>query len=96
MEAYAAFFLTLLNAYLVSAVLVPNPQLPASQLREKAARSSVVRYSNDWAVQIEGGPETANIVATSHGFINAGQVISWDKSELNYSWRSKVKQHFNV
>ena len=31
-------------------------------------------YSNDWAVQVYGGEETANELAALHGFINIGKV----------------------
>ena len=32
------------------------------------------KYCNDWAVQIHGGLEMANHIASKHGFINLGQV----------------------
>ena len=33
-----------------------------------------VQYSNRWSVQIEGGKEEADRLATKHGFINEGKV----------------------
>ncbi len=66
--------LVLLQVYLASAVLVPKAQLTPSQLREKALQSAAVRYSNDWAVQIEGDQENVNMIANTNGFINMGQV----------------------
>ena len=75
MASFAAtLLLFLLQAYLVSSVLVPHPQLTASQIREKALQPTVVKYSNDWAVRIQGGPEVVKTIADSHGFINMGQV----------------------
>jgi len=56
------------------AVLVPGTQLTTSQLRRKALQSTVVRYSNDWAVQINGSSELVDTIASSNGFINMGQV----------------------
>ena len=32
------------------------------------------RYCNDWAVEIHGGSEMADHIATKFGFINMGQV----------------------
>ena len=34
-----------------------------------------IRYSNNWAVEIHGGSELADQIATRFGFINLGQVI---------------------
>ena len=31
-------------------------------------------YSNDWALQVEGGDKAADILASFTGFINMGQV----------------------
>ena len=31
-------------------------------------------YTNSWAVQIDGDDELAERLATSHGFVNKGQV----------------------
>ena len=31
-------------------------------------------YSNDWALQVEGGDEAADVLASFTGFINMGQV----------------------
>ena len=33
-----------------------------------------VQYSNRWSVQIEGGKDEADRLATKHGFINEGKV----------------------
>ncbi len=49
-------------------------QLTPSQVREKALQSAAVRYSNDWAVEIEGNQETVNSIANTNAFINMGQV----------------------
>jgi len=57
------------------AVLVPGTQLTASQLCQKALQSTVVRYSNDWVVQINGSSELVDTIASSNGFINMGQVL---------------------
>ena len=70
----AALVLCLLQASLSSAVLVPHARFTSSQLREKAQQPVAVQYSNDWAVQIQGGLETINTIANTHGFINMGQV----------------------
>ena len=32
-------------------------------------------YTNEWAVEIEGGDNMADLVADTHGFINHGKVI---------------------
>jgi len=32
-------------------------------------------FTNEWAVEIEGGDDIANLVATTHGFINHGKVL---------------------
>ncbi len=32
------------------------------------------RYTNDWAVEVRGGPEAADALASNHGFLNRGQV----------------------
>ena len=71
------FFLLLQASSLVSAVILPTDrnQLTISQLRQEALQPEVVRYSNDWAVQIQGDLETVSNVASSHGFINMGQVL---------------------
>lgn len=44
-----------------------NRELP-SPFMEKA------RYSNDWAVEVNGGLTIANELAAKHGFVNMGQV----------------------
>ena len=31
-------------------------------------------YSDSWAVEVEGGPEVAEVIARKHGFTNRGQV----------------------
>ncbi len=79
MASSTVLALCLLQAYLASAVLVPNAQLTPSQVREKALQSAAVRYSNDWAVQIEGDQDTVNSIANTNGFINMGQVwkLAW-------------------
>ena len=74
MMKITALVFTLLQAYLASSVLLPHDQLTASQLRERALQPEAVRYSNDWAVQIQGSLETVDTIASSHGFINMGQV----------------------
>ena len=35
---------------------------------------SATTYTNDWAVEIEGGHEEANRIAFRHGFVNLGTV----------------------
>ena len=45
-----------------------NSTLPSLLSIEK------IRYSNDWAVEIHGGPEMADQIARRFGFINLGQV----------------------
>ena len=48
-----------------------------AELREEQHRAiSATRYSNDWAVQVEGGAQAADTLATATGFINMGQVRS--------------------
>ena len=32
------------------------------------------RYTNSWAVEVHGGPEAADALASKYGFINRGQV----------------------
>ena len=81
MKASAVLVLCLLQAYLASSVLVPHARLSPSQLREKALQLAAVRYSNDWAVQIEGSLETVNTIASTNGFINMGQVSLWLSSK---------------
>ena len=61
-----------------NAVRLPSRLDPTSEVLlqlkryREAARSPV--YSNDWAVQVYGGVETADEVAALHGFINMGKV----------------------
>lgn len=33
------------------------------------------RYSNDWAIEVNGGVEIANQLAAKLGFVNMGQVL---------------------
>ena len=37
-------------------------------------------YSNDWALQVEGGDEAADVLASLTGFINMGQVSRYRES----------------
>ena len=65
----------------VSPVLLPHQQQPltaslVARMRE-AQHESVAAppsYSNDWAVQVQGGLQAAQKLATAAGFINMGQV----------------------
>jgi hypothetical protein len=75
MASVATLVFILLQTSLASAVLRPHEQLTASQLRERALGVETVRYSNDWAVQIQGDLETVNAIASSREFINMGQVL---------------------
>ena len=60
-----------LQAFLAFAALDPRGQFSTEDL-------ATVRYSNDWAVQLDGMAETAiNILASSYGFINMGQVSGY-------------------
>ena len=62
------------NAVLLSSPSVDPTSEVLRQLKRyrEAAQNPV--YSNDWAVQVYGGEEAANEVATLHGFINMGRV----------------------
>ena len=70
----------------VRCVLVPGSQMrrklgsathALAEMREEQHRAiSATRYSNDWAVQVEGGAQAADTLATATGFINMGQVRS--------------------
>ena len=44
--------------------------------------SSVVEYTDHWAVEVVGGITVANRVASKHGFINHGQVNVIDVSYI--------------
>ena len=70
MEGAALTLCLLLQACLSSAVLVPH-----ARVTEKALPVAALEYSNDWAVQIQGGPEIVSLIADTHGFINMGQVL---------------------
>ena len=67
-----------LQACSVLSVLLPHANQPRSteEIRQLAhqAATAAPTYSNDWAVQVEGGLEAANTIANTHGFINMGQV----------------------
>ena len=84
-----AVFLALLGCNGVRCVLVvPGSRLPQMQRKLQTATGlaemrgeqhrtiSATRYTNDWAVQVEGGAEAADSLATATGFINMGQVNS--------------------
>ena len=62
------------NAVLLSSPSVDPTSEVLRQLKRyrEAAQNPV--YSNDWAVQVYGGEEAANEVATLHGFVNMGRV----------------------
>ena len=70
--------LLLLCSTLVNAVQLPSHLDPASEVTlalkryREAAKNPV--YSSDWAVEVHGGEETADEVASLHGFINMGKV----------------------
>ena len=69
----------LLQACVVSSALNAHELLTASrtaQMVEEQQRTVTASpsYSNDWAVEIEGGSEAADLVAGTFGFINMGQV----------------------
>lgn len=36
-------------------------------------------YTNRWAVKITGGPDAADLIAGKYGFVNMGQVSTWQK-----------------
>ena len=53
-----------------SAMLRPSldNEFPTTTSMEKP------RYSNDWAVEVNGGATEADRLAAKHGFVNMGQV----------------------
>lgn len=70
--------LSFLQACLVSTVLIPHDLYPPADSLSGEQNQVVAAspsYSNDWAVQVDGGSEEADFIASSSGFINMGQVI---------------------
>ena len=66
----------LLQACVVSSALNAHELLTASrtaQMMEEQQTASP-SYTNDWAVEVEGGSEAADLLAGTFGFINMGQV----------------------
>ena len=61
------------NAVPLPAHLDPTSKVLLELKRYREAMKYPV-YSNDWAVQVYGGEEAAEEVATLHGFINMGKV----------------------
>ena len=70
---------TLLVSYLVLLALdVASGMLRHPLRRERPGSPSLAaenkpRYSNDWAVEVNGGLEIANQLAAKLGFVNMGQ-----------------------
>ena len=100
-----AVFLTLLGCNGVRCVLVPGSRLPQMQRKLQTATGlaemrgeqhrviSATRYTNDWAVQVEGGAQAADTLATATGFINMGQVRI--KSDRGHSYDTSY-QHYEL
>ena len=53
--------------------LDPSSQVTAALNRYRDALKNPV-YSNDWAVEVDGGQEVADEIASAQGFINMGKV----------------------
>ena len=69
--AFFLFCLLSLHESTVYSILTQRSRIALERYRTYTAELS---YSNDWAVQIDGGLETANLIASQSGFINMGQV----------------------
>ena len=61
------------NAMKLPSRLDPTLEVLLQLKRYREAAQNPV-YSNDWAVQVYGGVEVADEVATLYGFINMGKV----------------------
>ena len=51
-----------------------SPQGPAAGLPAEVIGPRLA-YGNDWAIEVHGGVEMANLLAAKHGFLNLGQVL---------------------
>ena len=51
----------------------------------ETADQEETKYCNDWAVEIHGGIEMADKIADKHGFINLGQVYTYQVAIYNYT-----------
>ena len=71
---YFKFSACLLLTLLVSLAL--GMHLPDDDDELLMILEEETKYCNDWAVEIHGGLEMADLIASKHGFINLGQVVN--------------------